>query len=268
MTETPSRAVLAKMLAHASSGLGKDGGPKPSLVVRRHAPIRRIILIAVISLIGLFTLYVIYELGRYNAGYDRLAVAQQHTEQEVQIERLEKTNHELRTKLAELDTIRVGRAREQAEVARTIGDLQAQVARESQELAFYRGVVSQGAAAELGVKIGQVRISSGHKAGQFTVHLALVRSGRADNSVSGTLALTVDGNSGGKSDDTPLDLATLTSGKQRELPFNFRFYQNFDQEIVIPAGFKPEHLAVEVHSSRKDVAPLVQSFMWSPEPAP
>src|SRR6202012_28852 len=98
----------------------------------RHTPIRRIILIASIALIGLFTLYVIYELGRYNAGYDRLAVAQQRTEEEVQIEHLEKTNHELRTKLAELDTIRVGRSREQAEVARTIGDLQAQVAREGQ----------------------------------------------------------------------------------------------------------------------------------------
>lgn len=259
MTEAPSRATLAKIL-------GKDGRPKPSLVVRRHAPIQRIILVSVVVLIALFTLYVIYELGRYNAGYDRLAVAQQRTEQEVQIERLEKTNHELRTKLAELDTIRIGRAREQAEVARTIGDLQAQVARESQELAFYRGVVSQGAA-EIGVKVGQVRVSAGKKTGQFTVHVALVRSGRPDNVVTGTLSLMIDG-AGGKSDDTTLELATLTQGKQRELPFNFRFYQNFDQEIVIPANFKPEHLAVEVHSSRKDISPLVQTFMWSPEPAP
>jgi hypothetical protein len=252
VTEAPARATR----------------PKPSLVVRRHAPIRQIILITVVSLIGLFTLYVIYELGRYNAGYDRLAVAQQRTEQEVQIERLEKTNHELRTKLAELDTIRIGRSREQAEVARTIGDLQAQVARASQELAFYRGVVSQGATAEIGVKLGQVRVSSGHKPGQFAVHLALLRSGRADSVVTGTLVLVVDGSSGGKADDTVLDLSTLTQGKQRELTYNFRFYQNFDQEISIPTGFKPEHLAVEVHSSRKDVAPLVQTSIWSPEPAP
>jgi hypothetical protein len=251
--------MIAKML-------GKDGRPKPSLVVRKHAPIRRIVLIAVIALLGLFALYAIYELGRYDAGYDRLAVAQQRTELEVGIERLEKTNHELRTKLAELDTIRIGRGREQAEVARTIGDLQAQVARESQELAFYRGVVTQGAA-EIGVKIGQVRISSGRKPGQFTLHLALVRSGRPDSVVTGTLGLVVDGGDGDKS-DTPLDLPALTQGKLHELPFNFRFYQNFDQEILIPAGFKPEHLAVEVHSNRKDVSPLVQTFMWSPEPTP
>jgi hypothetical protein len=243
--------------------LSKDGRPKPSLVVRTNAPTRRIILIVLVASLILFALYVIYELGRFNAGYDRLAVAQERTELEVEIERLEKTNHELRTRLAELDTIRIGRAREQAEVARTIGDLQAQVARESQELAFYRGVVTQGAA-EIGVKLGQVRISSSRKPGQFVVHLALVRSGKADNMATGTLGLVVDGGSAGS--DAPLDLPALTSGKLRELPFNFRFYQNFDQEIAIPAGFKPEHLAVEVHSSRKDVAPLVQTFLWSPEP--
>jgi hypothetical protein len=240
--------------------------PKPSLVVRKHAPTRRIVLISAIALIALFTAYVIYELGRYNAGYDRLAVAQQRTEQEVAIEHLEKTNHELRTKLAELDTIRVGRSREQAEVARTIGDLQAQVARESQELAFYRGVVTQGAA-EIGVKIGQVRLSSSHKPGQYVLHMSLLRSGRPDNVVTGTLGLVVDGGSGGQS-DAPLDLPALTGGKLHEIPFNFRFYENFDQEIAVPVGFKPEHLAIEIHSSRKDVAPLVQTFPWSLEPAP
>jgi hypothetical protein len=245
--------------------LGKDGSPKPSLVVRAHAPTRRIIFIAAVALLALFAAYVIYELGRYNAGYDRLAVAQERTELEVEVEHLEKANHELRTKLAELDTIRVGRAREQAEVARTIGDLQAQVARESQELAFYRGVVTQGAA-EIGVKIGQVRISPGRRSGQFTVHLALLRSGRPDSVVTGTVGLIVDGGTGSQS-DAPLDLPALTAGKLHELPFNFRFYQNFDQEIAIPAGFKPEHLAVEVHSGRKDVAPLVQTFQWSLEPA-
>ena len=238
----------------------------PSLVVRPHTPTRRIILISALGLLGLFTLYVVYELGRFNAGYDRLAVSQEHTEREVEIERLQKTNHELRTRLAELDTIRVGRAREQAEVARTIGDLQEQVARQSQELAFYKGVVTQGAT-QIGVKIGQVRISSGRRAGQFIVHMALERSGRPDSVVTGTLGIVVDGATADKS-DAPLDLPALTLGRQRELTFNFRFYQNFDQEILIPAGFKPEHLAVEVNSSRKDVAPLVQTFMWNPQPGP
>ena len=110
-------------------------GEARALVVRRRAPALRIILWLAALLIGAFGVYVVYELGRYNAGYDRQAVAQQRTELEVQIEHLQKDNRDLRTRLAELDTIRLGRAREQSEVARSIGDLQAQVARQAEEAA-------------------------------------------------------------------------------------------------------------------------------------
>src|SRR2546430_6803978 len=95
--------------------LGDDA--KPSLVVRAHAPRRGVILIAALAVVGIFLLYVVYELGRYDAGYDRLAVAQERAEHEVDLERMEKSNRQLRTRLAELDTIRAGREREQAEVA-------------------------------------------------------------------------------------------------------------------------------------------------------
>src|SRR5882757_7148040 len=165
---------------------------RPSLVIRTHSPARRLIIIGVASVLAAFALYVVYELGRFNAGYDRLEVAQQRTELEVEIERLGKSNRELRTQLAELDTIRIGRAREQAEVTRTIGDLQAQVAKQTQELAFYRGIVAQGATA-VGVKVQQVHITAGTKAQHFMMHISLMRSVRPDNVAVGSLALSVDG---------------------------------------------------------------------------
>ena len=51
-----------------------DGTPQ---VVRTRAPALRTALLIAALLIALFALYVVYELGRYNAGYDRQAVAQQ-----------------------------------------------------------------------------------------------------------------------------------------------------------------------------------------------
>jgi len=234
---------------------------RPSLVIRTHSPARRLIIIGVASVLAAFALYVVYELGRFNAGYDRLAVAQQRTELEVEIERLGKSNRELRTQLAELDTIRIGRAREQAEVTRTIGDLQAQVARQTQELAFYRGIVAQGAAA-VGVKVQQVHITPGTRAQRYMVHIALVRTVRPDSVAIGSVALSIDGAmADGKA--TTLDLSALTPGRQKELPFNFRYFENLDQDVALPAGFQPEKVAVEVRSSKKDVAPASQSFPWS-----
>lgn len=231
-----------------------------SHVVRTYAPARRVLTVIALTLLGLFALYVVYELGRFDAGYDRLAVSQERAEHEVTTDRLEKANRELRTRLAELDTIRVGRAREQAEVSRTIGDLQAQVARQTQELAFYRGIVAQ-TAVSLGVKIQQLRIAAADKPGRYRVRLTLVRSVRPEDVVSGTLVLGAEGASGGQ--PGALDLAALTGGKLRELPFTFRYFENFDQDIAIPAAFQPERLTVEVRSSRKGVSPLTQTFPWN-----
>jgi hypothetical protein len=234
-------------------------------VVRRRSRARRILLALATLLIGVFGLYVIYELGRYNAGYDRQAVSQQRTELEVKIEHLENDNRELRTRLAELDTIRLGRAREQSEVARSMGELQAQVAKQSQELAFYRGVVAQGAAS-LGVKIEDLRITATAQTGNYVLHLALVRSGRAEALAAGTVQLSVDGELGGT--EKTLDLATLSGGRQQGLHYDFRYFQDFDQELNLPPGFKPAHLVVEVQSNRHDVTPLSQTFLWSVEASP
>jgi hypothetical protein len=231
-----------------------------NLVVRTHAPARRVLTVIALTLLGAFALYVVYELGRYDAGYDRLAVSQERAEHEVSIDRLEKANRELRTRLAELDTIRVGRAQEQAEVSRSIGDLQAQVARQTQELAFYRGIVAQSAVSP-GVKVQQLRITQGSKPGRFLVRLNLMRSQRPEDVVTGALAFTAEGAKGGQPGS--LDTAALTGGKLKELPFNFRYFQNFEQEIAIPSGFVPERLTVEVRSGKKGVSPVTQTFPWS-----
>jgi len=233
---------------------------RPNLVIRAHSPTRRLFFFGTIAVIAALALYIVYEYGRFNAGYDRLAAAQQRTELEVEIDRLSKSNRELRTHLAELDTIRIGRAREQAEVTRTISDLQAQVAKQTQELAFYRGIVAQGATA-VGVKVQQVHISVGTKAQHFMMHVALVRTVRPDSVAIGSIALSVDGTKDGQ--PQTLDLPALTAPKQKDLPFNFRYFENLDQDVALPAGFKPEKLAVEVRSNKKDVAPASQSFPWA-----
>jgi hypothetical protein len=232
-----------------------------SLVIRVYAPWRRVALGIAFAVLAALVLYVAYEWGRYDAGYDRMAVAQQRVEREVTVERLGKSNRQLRTRLAELDTVRVGRAREQAEVARTIGDMQAQIARQAQELAFYRGIVEQNSTPALGVKIQQPRISAASVASRFRVRFALVRSGRPDDVVDGSIRLSVDGESGGS--PVTLAMSQLTPDRQRELPVTFRYFENVDQEIELPSGFRAERLTVEVRSSRKGVSPLTQTFLWS-----
>lgn len=234
----------------------------PKLVVRTYAPARRRWLYAVLALLAVFAFYVTYEYGRFDGGFDRLMASQRAAEYRVNLERLEKANRDMRVKLAEFESAEVGQGRERAEVAKTIGELQARVAQQAQEIAFYKGVVEQGGNAPE-VKIQQLRITAGAAPRQFRLRITLVQPVRSERSVSGTVAIRVEGERDGG--PLTLDLGALTADKRAELPFSFRYFENFDPEITLPEGFRPTGVVVEVRSARKGVTPVTQSLPWSVE---
>ena len=48
-----------------------------NLVVRTHTPARWLLTVIALTFLAAFALYVVYELGRFDAGYDRQAVSQE-----------------------------------------------------------------------------------------------------------------------------------------------------------------------------------------------
>lgn len=234
---------------------------QPDLVIRPHAPMRRMILTVALAVLGLVGLGVAFEFGQYHAGYNVVSAMQERARLDSAIRHLKATNTGLQGRIIELQTVNAGHAREDQVVARTIGDLQAQVARQTEELAFYRAVVAEGAPA-IGVRVGTVRLSSAKPEGHFLVHVSLVRAGKTDGMTTGTVSLTVDGQGAGGKPVT-LDSQALTAGGEADVSYDFRYYQDLEQTVTLPPGFRPEHLTVQVSSTHKDVAPLTQTFPWS-----
>jgi cell division protein FtsB len=234
---------------------------QPDLVIRQHAPMRRMVLTITLAVVVLVGLYAAFELGRYYAGYSVISVMQERSRLNGSIAQLKASNQSLKARIIELETVNAGHAREDQVVSRTIGDLQAQVARQTEELAFYRAVVAEGAP-PIGVRVGTVRLAATKPAGHFMVHVSLVRAGKTDGMTTGTVSLTVDGQeAGGKA--ATLDSKALAGGGDTGVTYDFRYYQDLEQTITLPPSFRPEHLTVEVSSSRKDIAPLTQTFPWS-----
>ena len=238
-------------------------GLPPKLVVTTYAPTRRLITIVVLVLhrrrrrLWHVRVRPLQRRLRCRRGLkQRPAIADE-------IERQEATISELRAKVAQLESSTVGQTREREEVQRTIGDLQAQVARANQELAFFRGIVTQNAnSAE--VKIQQARMVATAAANKFRIRVTLVQPMKPDTVVSGVVVLSVDGEVDGKPGRA--DFATLSGGKRREIPFTFRYLENIEEEITMPPGMKPEQLLVEVRSNRRGSAPVQQSYVWSVDP--
>lgn len=238
------------------------------LVIRRVAPVRRVLLAAAIAIAITAAVYLTYERGRLDAGYDRAAAAEERQALEGRIAKLESANQSLSARVAELDTLRIGQTQERAELARSIGELQAQSARQTQEIAFYRSILSQGASARgEGLELRDVRITPGASAGEYRVQLTLLERTQPEAEAKGTLHVSVAGTQGGK--PVTLDEAALTGGKRHEDAFGFRYFQTLEEDIVLPQGFRPERLTVEAKTGARPsahdaaaAAPLSQSFPW------
>jgi hypothetical protein len=211
-----------------------------------------------LALGALLVLYLAFELGRYSAGYSILAAIHEHAVLAADIERLKHTQRTLEARVAELQTFNAGHAHAEEVVTHTIAQLQAQIARQREKLAFYRGVLASGAPA-IGVRVGEVQLSPGKRPLHFRADLSLLRSDRPDGEVAGTVSLSVAGSGPGGS---TLNHQALT-GHAADLRYRFRYYQEFKPTLVLPPGFKPERLTVTVRSSRPNIAPLVQTYPWS-----
>lgn len=222
---------------------------------------RWLILTVSLTVIVIIGLYAAFEFGRYYAGYSVLAVMQERARLNGSIKQLKAHNEDLQGHIIALETVGAGHAREDQVVSRTIGDLQAQVARQTEELAFYRAVVAEGAP-PIGVRVGTVRLAPTKPPGHFLIHVSLVRAGKTDGMTTGTVSLTVDGQGAGNKAVT-FDSKTLAGGDDPDVTYDFRYYQDVEQTITLPADFRPEHLTVEISSNRKDIAPLSQTFPWS-----
>lgn len=230
------------------------------LVIRTYAPLRRWLIVGGGTVLGGLLLYLAFESGRTTGRTADSELVASYPALEARVAELESLNRELRLKIAAQETSAVGQVRERAEVSRTIGELQAQVARQAQDLAFYRGLAGDSAAAPP-VRIQQFRIVALDKPGRFTLKLVLGRPVRPEDIVAGTMALAVEGTQGGQ--PATLELAELTGGKTKELRFSYRYLQMIDTELLLPPGFEPARSTLEVRVARKGVDPIRQTFLWT-----
>jgi hypothetical protein len=212
----------------------------------------------------LATLVGVYAIGRAQATFEGRAALADEAGLRAALTAREAEVTRLRREVAELDTLKVAQERERQEVSRTIGELQAEVARQSQQLEFLRGVVGRaGPAAE--VTIRQVRVIASAAPGRYRLRIALAQPGRPDRTVAGSVRVGVEGQRGGRT--VRLDLREVTAQRVAQLPYRFQYFENIEVEIVLPNGFSPERVVVDVRPAGRNVPPAAQTVLWSIDPA-
>jgi len=169
----------------------------------------------------------------------------------------------LRLKIAMYETERAGQVHERTELSKNIGELQAEVARLTSDVAFYRGVVEEKTSGDV-VKIQQFRVNNGKAEREFLLKIVLGRPLRPEDTTTGKARIAIEG-TGADGQPATLDLAATAGLAGGELPFNFRYVETLEQAVRLPAGFMPARSTVELLPTRKGVNPVRETFIWTVE---
>lgn len=230
--------------------------PEPVIVRGRRwlrSPLGWLWILVVIFGAGL----VIYGLGRAGIGPGVPGVLASLGGLRDELRDRDATIAELRRQLADYDTSKTAQEEERRELARTIGELQAEVARLQQQVEFYRGVVASDNP-RAPVAIRSLQIVESLEGAAPVLRLALVQPGNPQSVVSGTVQTLVEGRRGSRTDRISLP----------PRKFSFRYFENLEMALTLPGGFVPERVTVEIRSGGRNTAPMVQSRLWPATPDP
>ena len=202
-----------------------------------------------------------FELGRASAGYFVVNSMLERLDLRKRNQGLAGENDELRHRVAVAEVDQRVDRQAQTDAQQMMGELQAETARQKQELQFYRGlVVRQYGSGTLRVQELSVRAEEEER--RFRVLITLVQAAARDTVANGTVTFAVEGRQGKEAATLPL--AEIEIDERKQFPFSLRFFQQIEVPIELPLDFEPERLHVEYQLGRNR-EPSKQTFDWRVE---
>jgi hypothetical protein len=208
--------------------------------------------------------YLVFEFGRIQANYNIVDTAKERQAYEDRIAGLENDIIGLKEEVALLETHRDIDREAYKDVEASLTSLQAKIQEQMDAIAFYRGIVSP-ADGTAGLRVQDLRLTRGQAERAYDIRLVLVQSLQHDRKVSGDVRLSIAGEEGGA--ETTYNYAQLLPEESNaSWPFSFRYFQDFDRQIILPDGFTPEKITIEVRSKTRSITSIEESYSWTTGP--
>ena len=209
--------------------------------------------------VGALLLYAAFEYGRSLAGYSAFSSLTQRQALAARVEELTGEVGSLQRRLAAGAVSTQVDREAQSETQAMIGELQAELARQQQELEFYRGLVEEKFGSGT-LKVQELSIKPGEK-DLYTIVVTLVQTATRDATASGSMTLVISGSRGGSL--TELKLGDVSTEGSDRVEFKVRYFTTVEVGVRLPEGFKPAAVQLEYRSNRSGPEPVRQSFPWA-----
>jgi hypothetical protein len=208
--------------------------------------------------IGALLLGLSFAAGRQSGSADLPAVQRENSALRERSAELEERNATLEARVTELDMARKVDREAYGQIEQTLGDLQSQLARQGDDLAFYRSIVSPEDGVQ-GLRIQRFEVERGEAEREYRLRLTLIQAMRHESTAAGLANVILHGVEDGR--PARYSVGDLLERPRAQLPFSFRYFQTVEQAVTLPEGFEPFEAEVQVRSSKLRT-PLQQTFAW------
>lgn len=201
-----------------------------------------------------------FEVGLMSAGHVNDTLQQEQSRLQEKIYLLGRENTELREKYAILE--RAGQVDKESYSAINVNlkSLQNELLELKQEVAFYRGIVAPTEAAS-GLHITDLKFESLGAGNGYHFKLVLTQVMKNDRIVRGRANIYIDGLQHGQ--QRQLTLSEVSGGKLPDLKMRFKYFQNIEGDVVLPKGFVPSSVLIDLLPSGKGKTRIKKNFHWS-----
>lgn len=205
--------------------------------------------------------YGAFELGRATSGHFIVSSMLERHELQQRNQALADENEALRDRVAVAEVGQQVDRQAQADAQQMMGELQAETARQKQELEFYRGLVVRQYGSGV-LRVQELRVRPEDEERRYLVLITLVQAATRDTVANGTVTFSIEGLQG--KEPVTLSLPELEIDQRKQFPFSLRFFQQIEVPIELPVDFRPERLHVSFQLGRNP-EPTKQTFDWRVE---
>jgi len=224
-----------------------------------HHPLRRYLMLGMFALICLVGMAGSFWLGESKAGFDRSYIASLETINQANFVRLAELNDSL------VDAGLKGVVDRQAaeELRQTIKGLRDDVAAVTEEVTFYKSLMSPSSLAR-GLQIAEFDVAITEEINQFTYHLLLTQVESRRDWIQGDIRIEVRGRpqNDPSADELVLSLTEISDPGSYPLKFRFRYFQDLSGVLTLPLEFAPERVVITAKRRGAKSGNLERTFAW------
>lgn len=232
---------------------------KHRLVVKPHRPWKDGLIYAGAALAVAVLAWATFEYGRWRAGFDHVAAAREQARLTSELRGAQADNAALTDRVALLARSSEIDETARAQVKGSITELQDEILELREELAFYRGIVTPDDSG--GLRIQSLKLARGAEERHWHYRLVLIQSIKQEQRANGVVALMVHGVKGGVAVALPLS-EVVAKTALAPLGYSFKYFQDFEGDLLLPPGFTPGRIEVEVQP-RGGGEVVRRSFDWT-----